>query len=155
MAAPIQSADQILIFRLAGGRYAISIRHLMEIRNPTDLGADPLPYVEGKLLVRGRETPVLDVRRILQQPARTVREEIAVLVLQHPTGSIGLTVDSVQEILNTASTEVLSLPEGIFPGEERMFAGAIRHDGEIVLLLNEQAFSPHPPLAEGQTQRTS
>ncbi|MBI5379275.1 MAG: chemotaxis protein CheW [Nitrospirae bacterium] len=139
--APTQSTDQILIFRLAGERYAISIRHLMEIRTPTDLGNDPLPYVEGTLLVRGRETPVLDVRRVLEHPTRTSREEIAVLVLQHLSGSIGLTVDSVQEILNAASTEVLPLPDGIFSGEERMFAGAIRHDGEIILLLNEQAFS--------------
>ncbi len=147
---PTQSADQILVFRLAGERYAISIRHLMEIRNPSpaDLGNEPLPYVEGTLLVRGHETPILDVRRVLQLPARTPHEETTVLVLRHPSGSIGLTVDSVQEILNAVSTEVHPLPEGIFPGEERMFSGAMRHDGEIILLLNELAFSSHAPQAQ-------
>ena len=129
-----------LILSLQGEGYAIPISRLLEITVPRDIQKDKgmSEIFEGKCEFRGKFVPVLNLKKILNLPGN---KGSALLMVQSAKGTMGLLVDEVTEILDTAQTP-LPVPAGVLNPGMRHYSGILRHRDSLVLLLNEDGLLP-------------
>jgi len=129
-----------LILSLQGEGYAIPISRLLEIAAPRDIQKDKSlsEVFEGKCEFRGRYVPVLNLKKILNLPGN---KGTALLMVQSAKGTMGLLVDEVTEILDTAQKPA-PVPAGILNPSVRYYSGLLRHRDNLVLLLNEDGLLP-------------
>jgi len=129
-----------LILSLQGEGYAFPISRLLEITVPRDIQKDKsLPEMfEGKCEFRGRFVPVLDLKKIFSLPGN---RGAAMLMVQSAKGTIGLLVDEVTEIFDTAQNPA-PMPAGVLNPNTRYYSGILRHRDNLVLLLNEDGLLP-------------
>lgn len=118
-----------IVFGLAGARYAVSIRSVLELDRLSPI--TPVPntpeFVLGVTNVRGDVVSVLDLRRLLGLPA-LARPETGRLIQVRPAGNAvrsGMLVDSILgmrpvrlerlEPDPSADTRVGAVVDGLFP----------------------------------------
>ncbi|MCA9608564.1 MAG: purine-binding chemotaxis protein CheW [Myxococcales bacterium] len=125
-----------LAFALGGRRYAIEIRHVLEIvgMQPMTPVHDVEPWVRGLMNLRGHVVPLVDASSRLGQPPKEYDERTCIVVLSLEGQSIGLIVDRVERVVD--------LPESIFvspDGEHRRredVRGVYRDGDEVVVCLD-------------------
>ncbi|MFT6103950.1 MAG: purine-binding chemotaxis protein CheW [Paracoccaceae bacterium] len=143
------SADMLLIFRLEGEAFAISVSWVHEILDPQDPTPVPNagPFSPGLINVRGVVVPVINVRhRLAMGPAKRL-ETTRMIVFEHPVDGVptklAFSADSVEDVLENDMMNIRKIPElgAIWPPE--YLKGAIRNNGELVVLLDtETLFAP-------------
>ncbi|MHC4886759.1 MAG: chemotaxis protein CheW [Planctomycetota bacterium] len=92
--------NRFLTFRLGDEDYGIEIRHVIEIvgiQKITDVPDMP-DFVKGVINLRGQVIPVMDVRLRFHMDPRDYDERTCVIVVQLETATVGLVVDTVQEV---------------------------------------------------------
>ena len=129
-----------LILSLQGEGYAIPISRLLEITVPRDIQKDKglSEVFEGKCEFRGRLVPVLNLKKIFNLSGN---KGAALLMVQSAKGTIGLLVDEVSEIFDTAQKPA-PVPAGVLNPSMRYYGGILRHRDSLVLLLNEDGLLP-------------
>jgi chemotaxis signal transduction protein len=129
-----------LILSLQGEGYAIPISRLLEITVPRDIQQDKSlsEVFEGKCEFRGRFVPVLNLKKIFNLPGN---KGTALLMVQSAKGTMGLLVDEVTEIFDTAQKPA-PVPAGVLNPSMRYYGGILRHRDSLVLLLNEDGLLP-------------
>ena len=129
-----------LILSLQGESYAIPISRLLEITVPRDIQKDKglSEVFEGKCEFRGRFVPVLNLKKIFNLPGN---KGAALLMVQSAKGTMGLLVDEVSEIFDTAQKPA-PVPAGVLNPSMRYYGGILRHRDSLVLLLNEDGLLP-------------
>lgn len=104
---------ELLEFRLAHEHYALETRHVREVlplRNLTVLPCAPA-FVRGIINVRGRITPVLDIRRFFDLPEPGLTDLHRVVLIQGLGLEVGLLADVIVGVSSTALRELQeSLP---------------------------------------------
>ena len=96
----ISSAQPMLIFRLAGERYAVALKELSEVaplRNCTPVPGAAAEF-RGVMNLRGEVRSVVDLRRLLIPSAAEAAEPGVVLMVRRPGREIGLRIDQVEEL---------------------------------------------------------
>jgi purine-binding chemotaxis protein CheW len=129
-----------LILSLQGEGYAIPISRLLEITVPRDIQKDKSlsEMFEGKCEFRGKFVPVLNLKKIFNLPGS---KGTALLMVQSAKGTMGLLVDEVSEIFDTAQKPA-PVPAGVLNPSMRYYNGILRHRDNLVLLLNEDGLLP-------------
>ena len=129
-----------LILSLQGEGYAIPISRLLEITVPRDIQKDKglSEVFEGKCEFRGKFVPVLNLKKIFNLPGN---KGAALLMVQSAKGTMGLLVDEVSEIFDTAQIPA-PVPAGVLNPSMRYYGGILRHRDSLVLLLNEDGLLP-------------
>lgn len=124
---------QLLTFSLGGERYAIELRHVVEVFRLSSLS--PLPRAAAPTLGltawRGELLPVLDLRQILGLPARGLDDLGFAIVLGDERAPIAVLGDAVNEVLSTARERVRPAPEGV--AVHRDYVRGITEDAQLVL----------------------
>ena len=163
------AAQTVVTFGLGEAFFALPIAPVLEILDMRDVA--PLPRAPAHLLGlidrRGVSVPVVDMRRLLGQPAQdtTLDTRIVVLGVDHapaavvpqpdsdaraPTqGVVGLRVDRVIEVttLDAPGSETLAEADWL-QWNERMVAGIGRRNGAFVTVLDiDHLFGPIAPTA--------
>lgn len=125
-----------LMFLIGKETYGIEIRYVTEIvgiQAITEMPEMP-PYIKGIINLRGKITPVMDVRlRFLMEP-RDYDDRTCVIVIEYSGVWIGLIVDSVSEVL-TLSEENIVEPPRYGSGIPNGFVKNIGKVGSDVVLL--------------------
>lgn len=92
-----ESSLQLLEFRLAREHYALETRHVREVyplKNLTPLPCTP-PFVPGVVNVRGRITPVIDIKKFFDLPDQGLTD-LHRIILVHGDGiELGLLADEI------------------------------------------------------------
>ena len=129
-----------LILSLQGEGYAFPISRLLEITVPRDIQKDKglSGAFEGKCEFRGWFVPVLNLKKIFNLPGN---KGTALLMVQSAKGALGLLVDEVTEIFDTAQNPA-PMPAGVLNPSMRYYSGILRHRDKLVLLLNEDGLLP-------------
>lgn len=107
----LQIGEEILTFRLGGGRYGIAVRLVHEVQvlgGYTPLPGTP-PLVLGLVNVRGRLLTILDIRPLLGLSADLARAGSALLIVGAAGIEVGLLADEVIEIRHGGTTLAPSL----------------------------------------------
>lgn len=128
-------STRFVILSLEGDRYAIPLSSVVEITAPHGLERDKnlTEIFEGKTEFRGKWLPVVNVKKLLRMQGLPGK---VLLVLRGVKGMIGLLVDAVAEILET-DKKAAPVPPGVMNPSITYFRGILRHEGALVLLLNE------------------
>jgi purine-binding chemotaxis protein CheW len=131
---------RFLIVALGGESYAISITGLLEIVVPQAIKKDAnlTEVFEGELEFRGKWIPVLNIRKILKLPGKP---GTVLLVVNGSKGVLGMMVDAVTEIIDTAQKPV-PVPKGVMNPTLHYYGGILRHREDLILLLNQDGLLP-------------
>jgi purine-binding chemotaxis protein CheW len=136
----MNEGTRFLIVTLGGESYAMPIARLLEIVVPQAIKKDAnlTEVFEGKFEFRGKWVPVLNIKKIFRLPGKP---GTALLVVNSAKGVLGMLVDAVTEIIDTAQKPV-PVPKGVMNPTLRYFGGILRYRDDLILLLNEDGLLP-------------
>lgn len=111
--------EKFLIFRSSGILYAMSTDYVMEIFTSVDITTVPLmpEYISGVINLRGQIVPIVDFRLLL---GRFPEEEPCAIILDIQGTSIGILVDTVDQMVDISRSAILPVPS---QNEHRMVNG--------------------------------
>jgi purine-binding chemotaxis protein CheW len=125
---------EVVVFTLAGERYALETRHVREIRALEDL--TPLPgapvFLAGVTNLRGQILAVIDLRTFFGVPARGLTDRTRLIVLGDERAEFGVLADTVAEVVTLGPGEVRE-PPGSVAGVARAYLRGVTGDALIVL----------------------
>jgi purine-binding chemotaxis protein CheW len=138
---PETSAQQLVVFSLAGEEYALPIGAVHEIIRFTEPRsvASEADWIRGVIGLRGKIIPIFDLGARLQL-ATGGREPGKIVILEAGTSQVGVMVDVVEEVLTVTSDQLEPLPTD---GGEVIEAVAKIED-RLVILLNADGLFARP-----------
>lgn len=137
LARPLDSTTRVagrllLYFSLGGERLAIEARWLLGVAKVTLLAGLPgaEPPVRGVTVWRGDLLTVLDIRPNLGISTAALSDLTRILVLGERRARFGLLVDSVSEVADLSTSDLLPVPPGSLAHE---FLIGVTADAGLVL----------------------
>jgi len=107
---------QLVSFDVAGQEYAITIEDVQEIVQVPD-NIVHVPHSEshvlGLMTLRNRLLPLVSLRRMFALPPQDADEHSRIVVVSLGSASVGIVMDSVNEVLRVAKADVDAMP-GLF-----------------------------------------
>jgi purine-binding chemotaxis protein CheW len=95
---------EVLEFRLAQERYALETRYLCEVyplKNLTPLPCTP-PFMLGIVNVRGRITPVIDIKKFFGLPEQGLTDLHSIILVRGHDLELGLLADAIVGVRSLA-----------------------------------------------------
>ncbi|MEE4119676.1 MAG: chemotaxis protein CheW [Paracoccaceae bacterium] len=139
----------LLVFRLEGEAFGLSVDPVHEILDPPEI--TPVPnagaFAPGLVNVRGVVVPVLDIRQRLRMPAAAPGPSARIIVLEHEIDGtpcrLAFVADAVEDVIEAGGAALDRMPEIGARWPPACIAGAIRHGPDLVVLLEPSAlFAP-------------
>jgi purine-binding chemotaxis protein CheW len=154
-----ESSDelQLVSFDVAGQEYAITIEDVQEIvQVPETIIHVPHSesHVLGVMTLRNRLLPLVSLRRMFALPPRDADEHSRIIVVSLGTASVGIVMDSVNEVLRVAKADVDAMP-ALFTreGELADISEICRLDGgkRLVSIISASNLFQHSSIKEALT----
>lgn len=132
------TVQQLVTFRLGDDQFAVDILAVERVLRFSAPAAVPNlpPWIDGVIEHGGRVLPVIDLRTRFGMPRLAPRPEHRILVLAIGEEWLGVTVDSVHEVLPVAPGEIAP-PPPLFRGlSAEYLKGLVRKDGSLIIFLD-------------------
>lgn len=136
------TGEKLLIFDLAGEKYAVPIHDIAQIiETPltTPIPNAP-PYLYGILSLRGKIVSVIDVAARLGIRRRQAAGQSKVVVLDLGPDQIGLLVDNIDQVVDVDLSALEPPPEGFRRLAKDYVEGVFHHRNSAVAFLNLPMF---------------
>jgi purine-binding chemotaxis protein CheW len=136
-----QRPGKYLTFQLGNEEFGIQVMKVREIMGIQDITAVPQTpgYVKGVINLRGKVTPVVDLRLKFGLPEieYTQRTCIIVVQVQGDAGAMlmGIIVDGVSEVLNLTSADIEDTPDFGDGATTPYLLGMAKVKGKVKILL--------------------
>ena len=131
--------DKYLTFRIASEDYGIAIANVTEIigiQNITEI-PEMADYIKGVINLRGKVIPVMDIRLRFKLPPREYDERTCIVVVEIDGTSVGLVVDTVNEVADIPEEQVEPAPKSKRKGGSYIQGiGKIGQEVKILLDIN-------------------
>jgi purine-binding chemotaxis protein CheW len=115
------------------------VREILDYRDSFRIPDGP-DYLLGLIDVRGRGTPVIDLRAKLGLPKVPPDSATRIMVMDVPLGdrtlALGLVADRVLEVVNIADDQIEGAPDVGVAWRSDYIAGVVRRDSGFVVLFN-------------------
>ena len=131
-------AGKFLTFKVAKEEFGIEIRYVLDINGMQGITVLPdVPdYIKGVINLRGKVTPVLDVRLRFGLKERPYDERTCIIVVHLNDVSVGLIVDRVSEVLDIPDSEIEPPPKIRKGSGSRFIQGLGKVDDSVKILLD-------------------
>ena len=135
-------AGKYLTFIIGKEEFGIAVLKVREIMGMQEVTALPLtpPYLKGVFNLRGKVTPVIDLRLKFGLPGIDTTERTCIVVVQVKGESvpvvIGIVVDEVSEVLTMASTDIEDTPDFGRGVATPYLLGMAKIKGKVKILLD-------------------
>ena len=129
--------DKYLTFHIGTEDYGISIAYVTEIigiQSITEIPEMP-DFIKGVINLRGKVIPVMDVRIRFKLPPREYDERTCIIVVEIEETSVGLVVDTVNEVADIPEEQVEPPPQSKRKGGSYI-QGIGKIDKEVKILLD-------------------
>jgi purine-binding chemotaxis protein CheW len=143
-------AGKYLTFMVGKEEFGVAVLKVREIMGMQEVTALPLtpPYLKGVINLRGKVTPVIDLRLKFGLPGIDTTERTCIVVVQVQGEStpivIGIVVDEVSEVLTMASGDIEDTPDFGADVATDYILGIARIKGKVKILLDiDQVLSRH------------
>jgi purine-binding chemotaxis protein CheW len=126
-------------FALGRESFGIALQMVEEIIElpPVTKVPDAPDYVLGVICLRDQVLPLVDLTQILSvDGADAERKAEMVVLVTFGSASIGVVVDSIQEILRVTDDQILPAPQTLSPTETEHLEGVVLQDDRMVALIN-------------------
>lgn len=129
---------KFLTFSLEKEEYGIEIKYVTEIIGIQPITEIPeLPtYVKGIINLRGKIIPVMDIRLRFKKQPRDYNDRTCIIVIDIQDISIGLIVDTVEEVLSIPEQDIVPQPQGNKGFQNRYIKGIGKIGNDVKLLLD-------------------
>ncbi len=148
---------QLVSFDVAGQEYAITIDDVQEIvQVPENIVHVPhaQSHVLGVMTLRNRLLPLVSLRRMFALPPQEADEHSRIVVVSLGSASVGIVMDSVNEVLRVAKADVDAMP-GLLAreGEHSDISEICRLDGgkRLVSIISAANLFRHSAIKEALT----
>jgi purine-binding chemotaxis protein CheW len=130
--------DKYLTFHLGNEDYGLDIRYVIEIVGIQKITEVPdMPgFVKGVINLRGQVIPVMDVRTRFKMEPRDYDDRTCVIVVRINETSIGLVVDTVNEVADIPEKNVSPPPQVSKGSGSRFIKGMGKIGDDVKILLN-------------------
>lgn len=148
---------QLVSFDVAGQEYAITIDDVQEIvQVPENIIHVPhsQSHVLGVMTLRNRLLPLVSLRRMFALPPQAADEHSRIVVVSLGAASVGIVMDSVNEVLRVAKADVEAMPSLLArEGELNDIAEICRLDGgkRLVSIISADNLFHHSAIKEALT----
>jgi len=132
------TVQQLVTFRIGEDQFAVDILDVERVlRFSMPVGVPNLPpWMDGVIDHGGRVVPVIDLRTRFGMPRLAPHPEHRILVLTIGDEWLGVTVDSVREVLSVSPDEIAP-PPPIFRGlNAEYLRGLVRRPGMLIIFLD-------------------
>jgi len=143
-------AGKYLTFMVGKEEFGVAVLKVREIMGMQEVTALPLtpPYLKGVINLRGKVTPVIDLRLKFGLPGIDTTERTCIVVVQVQGESapivIGIVVDEVSEVLTMTSGDIEDTPDFGADVATDYILGIARMKGKVKILLDiDQVLSRH------------
>ncbi len=129
---------QLVSFKLANETYGIEITKIREIILVGEITQIPETphYIKGLINLRSSVIPVIDLRARFSLPEGELGEESRIMVLNVADRTIGIVVDSVNEVLRVSQDQVSPAPPTVASLGNQYMTGLVRLDEQLLILLD-------------------
>ena len=130
--------EQLVIFQLADEFYGVDISRVQEIDRMQSITIVPqvASFIVGIINLRGRITPVVDLRRRFGLPTIEPTPLTRIVVVKAGDEWVGMVVDAVFEVLRTASDAIEPPSAFVSTAETAFLRGIAKLDNRLILLLD-------------------
>lgn len=129
---------QIVTFRVGPEEFGLDVFSVLEVLRHQPV--TPVPrapaFVEGVIDVRSVLVPVVDLRRRFEIPNSSVDAYTRIVVVEYHGDRLGLTVDSVSEVMRVPETAISEPPAYVRGLAAEYLRGMVRLDNRLVVLLD-------------------
>ncbi len=141
--------DLLLIFRLEGEAFALSVSWVHEILDAQPWAPVPNsgPFAPGLINVRGAVVPVIDIRHRLGLPPARSERTGRMIVFEHVidcvSHKLAFNADSVEQVIECDLASLEPVPPLGTSWPQECLRGVVRNGDELVILLEtETTFAP-------------
>jgi purine-binding chemotaxis protein CheW len=134
--------DKYLTFIIDGEDYGIDICHVIEIITISAITWVPETSEElkGIINLRGSIIPVIDVRLKFKKPEKEYDELTCIIVIEYDKYTVGLIVDTVNEVLKIPEYAISSPPNAKLKYQNQFIKNIGKVEGKVQLLLDLDKF---------------
>jgi purine-binding chemotaxis protein CheW len=144
-----------IAFQLGHTCCAIDLRFVQEITDVPEIHQCQLAHshILGSIELRGTTIPVVDFRGMIgEEPPFKLEQDMLksrkLLILKLPQGYVALLVYSVDSILPFFESDILEFANVALPRHDLVRGCLVRHEVEIVILLDHSALMADPALIQ-------
>jgi purine-binding chemotaxis protein CheW len=132
------SEEQLVVFELAGESYGVEIGRVQEIDRMQTITVVPQapPFVEGVINLRGRITPVVDLRTRFGLPKAEPTPLTRIVVVKAGEEWVGLVVDAVSEVLRIPVDAIEPPSAMVTTAESTYLRGIAKLESRLIILLD-------------------
>jgi purine-binding chemotaxis protein CheW len=136
-----RSAGQLVVLRLGDREYGLIAGAVEQVVRMVAIRPVPEapPWIAGVVNLRGRTTPMMDLRTRLGLSAGTHGLSDHIVIVRSREATLGLIVDAVLEVLEVDEEAVE--PAGDVAGLEGVVAGVARAGDRLILVLDVDRLS--------------
>ncbi len=129
---------QLVSFKLGDETYGIEITKIREIILVGEITRVPEtpPYVKGLINLRSTVIPVIDLRARFSLADAGLTPESRIMVLHVGSRTIGIIVDSVNEVLRVTGQQISPAPPTVASSGNEYMTGLVRLKEDLLILLD-------------------
>jgi purine-binding chemotaxis protein CheW len=136
---------QLVVVRLRDQEYGLAAGSVVQVLRMVAIR--PVPdspaWISGVINLRGRTTPIVDLRTRLGLPSETPGLSDHIVILGSEATTLGLIVDAVLEVLEVTADAVEPPDDAV--GGGGLVAAVARSGDRLILVLDVDRLSPPPP----------
>ena len=129
---------QLVSFKLSDETYGIEITKIREIILVGAITRVPETphYIKGLINLRSSVIPVIDLRARFSLPENELTQDSRIMVLNVGRRTIGIVVDSVNEVLRVALDQISPAPPTVASLGNQYMTRLVRLDEQLLILLD-------------------
>jgi len=137
-AAGHSGSMQLVSFKLGGETFGIEITKIREIILVGEITRIPQApaYVKGLINLRSAVIPVIDLRARFSLAESELTADSRIMVLNVGRRTIGIMVDSVNEVLRASREQISPAPPTVTSAGNNYMAGLVRLEEDLLILLD-------------------
>lgn len=130
--------NKVIVFQLEDEEYAIPVHSVGSIERVLPITRVPrtAPYVKGVINLRGVVTPVIDLKQKLKNKPTTFDDETRIIIVNVKEVTVGLIVDSANDVIDIKRDKVEPSPETIGKEVKEFIEGVVKMDNRLFILLD-------------------
>ncbi len=129
--------EQMVVFRLAGEQFGVSISQVQEITKLSKITKVPRAprYVEGVVNLRGDVIPVIDLRKRFELEVKEYTHSTRIIVSDINKKKVGIIVDEVLEVLRVSGRYMEGAPDIVQDQKIQKFLEGIANLSERMIMM--------------------
>jgi purine-binding chemotaxis protein CheW len=129
---------QLVSFKLSDETYGIEITKIREIILVGEITRVPETpqYIKGLINLRSSVIPVIDLRARFTLPESELTQDSRIMVLNVGRRTIGIVVDSVNEVLRVSQDQISPAPPTVASLGNQYMTGLVRLEEQLLILLD-------------------